>query len=412
MVRLGSSRWWTIGLIVGGLAVVMTGTWFLASSFASPQQVAAAASPPPPEVIYAEVTQGDLKELRSAAGSVEYAGLVELVPMAVPEATRSVITQSFVEAGDSVNEGTALFALNDRPVFFLSSPFPLYRDLREGDSGVDVIQLQEALVSQGLLATADGDFGARTAVAVCKLFGRVGFEAPRSPKPAEEDPLATGLGSTGTEAKTDGGTSCSFPVTASVTADVGSAVVRSAPSVGWQADGPEPALSLTSSNVVIRTALPAGYTAETLTGVPVTVSVPGKGTFDAVVVPSAPATPETEENDGQEDDSPTPNGGAENGENDGGTVLLASDALSESGGEFVGSAATVTFTVQTLATSALIVPAAAVAESSATTGRVEIEDEDGELEQVRVKILGVSNGYVAIDSDNELIRPGARVRVG
>lgn len=416
MARSRPARWWTIGLVAGGLVVVMAGTWFLASSFASPQQVAAAASPPPPETIFAEVTQGDLEELQSAAGSVEFAGFVELVPMAVPDATRSVITQSFVVAGAGVSEGTALFALNERPVFFLSSPFPLYRDLREGDSGADVLQLQEALVSRGMLATADGEFGARTAAAVCELFDAAGFEAPRVPKMATNDPPASDPKSISGEPKADTGSTCSFPVVSSVTADVANAVVGSAPAVGWQADGSSPALSLTSSRVVIRTSPPSGYTATTLTGARATVSVPGREPFDAIVAPSEPESSTSEKPNGEEQepaaaDGEAKSGEAESGDAQSGTVLLTSDALGESASELVGSAATVTFTVRTIATSALIVPASAVAESSATTGRVEIESPQGDLEQVRIKILGVSNGSVAIESDSELVRPGARVRV-
>lgn len=89
--------------------------------------------------------------------------------------------------GDSVADGTVLYEANDRPVFALADPIPLYRDLTVGDSGDDVRRLQASLIRIGLLrGRADGVYSRSTAAAIDRLYKSRGYSPPPSPPELDE----------------------------------------------------------------------------------------------------------------------------------------------------------------------------------------------------------------------------------
>ena len=70
-------------------------------------------------------------------------------------------------ADTEVTRGTELFRLDERPVTALIGAIPMYRDLRPGDEGIDVEQLEANLAALGYTGfTADDEYTDNTAEAV------------------------------------------------------------------------------------------------------------------------------------------------------------------------------------------------------------------------------------------------------
>lgn len=85
----------------------------------------------------------------------------------------AVVTSIAAETGSELPNGTLLGTVSDRPVFVFSVQVPLFRDLRRGDSGSDVANLQAALgVEQS------GEVDGATLDAVRQLYASVDIEPP------------------------------------------------------------------------------------------------------------------------------------------------------------------------------------------------------------------------------------------
>ncbi len=86
-----------------------------------------------------------------------------------------VVTTIDIKSGALVSPGQRLFSVDLRPVFLARGSVPMFRDLQQGDKGADVAQLEDLLVSQGLLSTADTTFDSSTAAAVRTFQQRQGM---------------------------------------------------------------------------------------------------------------------------------------------------------------------------------------------------------------------------------------------
>lgn len=170
------------GSAISALALV-AGGWFAARAFTSPAQWEAQASAPVAKPLLAEVTQGDLVDVRTLGAAVVPSALTQAALTPAAEAGRSIVTESALSPGTTVKAGTVLVRINGHPVFALASTFPFYRDFGAGDSGPDMTALQRNLISLGLPSQADGEFGAATARAVGMLFRNGNAAAPARPDP-------------------------------------------------------------------------------------------------------------------------------------------------------------------------------------------------------------------------------------
>ena len=85
-------------------------------------------------------------------------------------ADTGVVTTLSAEPGSfaSINSGAVVGTVDGEPIVVIEGEHPAYRSMSLGDVGVDVVQLQDHLVSMGLLAgaDADGSFGTTTEQAV------------------------------------------------------------------------------------------------------------------------------------------------------------------------------------------------------------------------------------------------------
>lgn len=157
----------------------------------SPQEVAADAAPPPRTVLTAEVTRQVVRRSVVARGTVEASSPVTV---ARPEAEGGpfVVSAVGVPVGGVAQAGDVLLALSGRPVVLLPGAVPAYRDLRPGDQGPDVTQLQEALATLGIRTGRDaaGVFGPGTQQGVRELYDRTGYQVPSTTglgEPESED---------------------------------------------------------------------------------------------------------------------------------------------------------------------------------------------------------------------------------
>ena len=94
----------------------------------------------------------------------------------------SVVTSMHAQVGDVVSAGNVLITISGRPVIVLPGRFPFYRDLRFGDEGLDVQQLQDALLELGLLSNGNlsGVLDASTYAGLDTLYTRTGHSVPTS----------------------------------------------------------------------------------------------------------------------------------------------------------------------------------------------------------------------------------------
>jgi hypothetical protein len=95
-----------------------------------------------------------------------------------------VVTGTPLRVGDSVGSGDVVVEVAGRPVIALPGRLPPYRDLRVGDVGPDVAQLETALAALGLdVGTVDDELTEATAGAVADLYDRVDHTPPADVEP-------------------------------------------------------------------------------------------------------------------------------------------------------------------------------------------------------------------------------------
>lgn len=172
----------SVTAILVALALV-AGTWLAATRFQSSAQREAAAQPPPAQPIVVDIVRTDLVERTTMKATAARNG-IRNVALPKPGAT-SVITRAGVGADEVLHSGQVVTWINDRPLLALRGPFPLYRDLGEGDSGEDVRMIQQALADLGYDINPDGTFGTWTAAQVRELFRSVGAEVATREKKAD-----------------------------------------------------------------------------------------------------------------------------------------------------------------------------------------------------------------------------------
>ncbi|WP_324652475.1 hypothetical protein [Georgenia sp. H159] len=170
-------------------AVVSLGAGIAVSQLVvSPAQRAAEAAPPEAGVITVPVEQRELSTDLTLRGDVLYDDPVPVSLETGDLGGAAIVTGQVPEVGDVVEAGQVILEIAGRPVIVLPGELPIYRTLRVGSSGPDVVQLKEALVALGL---SPGDptsesFDAATAAAVDALYAQSGYAAPRPEEGAEE----------------------------------------------------------------------------------------------------------------------------------------------------------------------------------------------------------------------------------
>ena len=167
-----------------GIVGLTGGAWFAGRRVQSPAEAAATANPPSASRITAPVEERELASTVLVRGLVRYGD-----PKAVVLATSTVkaagagvggtlIVSTPAEKGANLPEGATALAVGGRPVFVMQGTIPAYRDLRPGDAGDDVTQLESALQRLGVNpGPVDGVYDASTETAVERWYRQKGYSA-------------------------------------------------------------------------------------------------------------------------------------------------------------------------------------------------------------------------------------------
>jgi len=161
-----------IGLVVVAGAV----GWIAGSTITSPAEAAARAQAPTPSLITADVDERVLSADVIARGSIGYDDPISLsLGGAVGGDVDAQIVTFVPEEGIELTEGAVALEVAGRPVLLLEGELPVYRDMRPGSSGDDVLQLEQALNRLGYLAVADDTWGPETGAAIQSLYAKAGY---------------------------------------------------------------------------------------------------------------------------------------------------------------------------------------------------------------------------------------------
>lgn len=166
-------------LVVAVMAAVVCAGGLAASTLIkSPAQVAAEQQPPPPSVLTAKVQSTTLTQAVMVRGTVVSPASTPVRALTSGADGPRVVTATPKAAGDPVDNGQAVLEVSGRPLLVLAGARPAYRDLAVNDRGADVAQVQQALVSLGLLdgERVTGRFDWATQVAVAALYNQAGYD--------------------------------------------------------------------------------------------------------------------------------------------------------------------------------------------------------------------------------------------
>jgi hypothetical protein len=146
----------------------------------SPGQAAADAKAPDAGLITVPVENRQLSNDVTIRGDATYADSVEVKIETGEIGGAAIVTGQVPELGATLDAATVALEVTGRPVIVLAGDLPVYRSLRVGVSGPDVLQLKQALNAVGIdPGTLDSDvFDAATSSAINALYDRVGYPAP------------------------------------------------------------------------------------------------------------------------------------------------------------------------------------------------------------------------------------------
>jgi Putative peptidoglycan binding domain len=168
-----------------GIVGMTAGAWFAGKQVRSPAQAAATANPPVASRITAPVEERELSSSVIVRGVVRYGDprAVVLAASSVknssagPTGAVSIISSPAVK-GAELPDGAPALTVGGRPVFVFQGKVPAYRDLRPGDVGDDVRQLEEALARFNMNPGAvDGKYDKATETAVERWYTSKGYTA-------------------------------------------------------------------------------------------------------------------------------------------------------------------------------------------------------------------------------------------
>jgi hypothetical protein len=410
-----------VGLIAGG--------WFAATQFTSPQQRAAAATAPKETPVTAPVQTGDLVDKLTLSGTISPTSSFTAALTAPTGTGRSVLTTVNSAVGSTVAIGTMVATVDGQPVFALQSPFPFYRDLGAGDTGLDVRSLQQNLVSMGLLSSADGNFGSQTVAAVTSLFDKAGF-APPTRAASTTGTSSSGASSSGASQSAAGSSDAAapaqvvyFPMAAAMTVASLPEVVATAPQVG--ADVGSSTFGFTATTFAVYATPPASLPDGLAAGTKVTLTGAGLQNATGTVRGMVPAPGTSSSQSGSSSGGTTDSGTSGSGTDSNGVIgspaagsgaaqtdiRIDVDDASLLKPQISGQSVTVSAMVKTVAMHALIVPTIAVAEQDPTHGTVLVVSGSGTVTRVPVTIIGTISGSAALQPGGRL-KAGQKVRVG
>lgn len=168
-----------VAAAAGIVAIVCGGIGFFAGrTIESPADAAARATAPKASLVAVPVKEQQLSASLVVRGQISAQNASEITRAASTIGSADSVVVYAPTKGSPVNEGDVILEVGNRPVIALMGDLPMYRDLRPGTVGQDVLLLEKALERLKLdPGTVDETYDSDTADAVGRLYERVGFSA-------------------------------------------------------------------------------------------------------------------------------------------------------------------------------------------------------------------------------------------
>lgn len=155
--------WLTFGIVVAAAGA--------ADGYFTQEDDTGTASTSPGPAATTEVTRTTLAATETFEGTLGHGEAIT-----VAAAGQGTITR-LPEQDAVIRRGTELYRLNERPVTAMIGAIPMYRDLRAGDTGIDVEQFEANLAALGYDGfTVDDEFTSYTALAVERWQDDIGAD--------------------------------------------------------------------------------------------------------------------------------------------------------------------------------------------------------------------------------------------
>lgn len=171
--------------VMAAIAIVSLLAGVLLSRFiVSPSQAADNASAPDAGLITVPIETRELANDVTLRGDANFADSVDVAIETGDIGGPAVVTGQVPEVGAEFGALAVALEVAGRPVIVLPGDLPVYRTLRVGVAGPDVVQLKQALQSVGINGGSPESniFDATTAAGVAALYSAVGYPAPDSPE--------------------------------------------------------------------------------------------------------------------------------------------------------------------------------------------------------------------------------------
>ena len=171
------------GLAVGAVVLLVGASaglgWWFGRGIRSPAQIAAEAEPPEPSLITVEVERRELSANVITRADVGYdAPAILSLSGALGGRPDVLVVTAAPKRGEDLAEGSAAIEIAGRPVFLLVGDIPVFRDMRPGIQGPDVLQVEQALARLGFFAGApDQRWDDDTGEAVEAWYQANGYQA-------------------------------------------------------------------------------------------------------------------------------------------------------------------------------------------------------------------------------------------
>ena len=162
----------------------------------SPADAASNAAAPEGGLITVPVEFRALSNNVTIRGDANFADSVDVTLETGDIGGPAVVTGQVPEVGASLGPASVALEVVGRPVIVLPGDLPVYRTLRVGVSGPDVLQFKQALQSLGINPgnVSSNVFDSATAAGVAALYAAVGYPAPASAEGTKENIAAANEG--------------------------------------------------------------------------------------------------------------------------------------------------------------------------------------------------------------------------
>lgn len=163
--------------VIFAVAVAAGIGWFFGSQIRSPAEVAAEAEPPEASNITVSVVLEELSADVITRGDIVFDDpvTVALSGSFAQQPEKLVVTKA-VEVNAELAEGDLAVEVVGRPVFMLTGELPMFRDLRPGATGDDVLQVEDALGRLGFFTDEpDAIWDRETGAAVAAWYEQAGY---------------------------------------------------------------------------------------------------------------------------------------------------------------------------------------------------------------------------------------------